>query len=155
MTDFIFQALLKKAREGQYKINNGYILNRRMATELPISRSLDIIVIVQKNKTKHLIHQLQIEQLACANNQDILIFPAEYYQLKKDSGNLIWHKLLFDTQYGEGNCTSPGLLFYCIGIPVNLLANQCTLLGIVDSIRAIAIEVVPNLEGELNLYILE
>ena len=154
-TDFTFQALLKRAREGRLNIEDVYTLNRRVVTELPISESLDTVVVVQKNKTRHLINQLQIERFARANNRDILIFPAEHYRLKKNGGNLVRHKLLFDAQDGEGNCTGPGLLFYCMGMPANLLANQCIPLGIVNGVRAIAIGVVPNPEGKLNSYILE
>lgn len=85
----------------------------------------------------------------------ILIFPAKHYQLIKNSRNLIWNKLLFNAQDEEDNCISPGLLFYYIRMPANLLANKYTLLGIMNNVRAIAKGVVPNPEGKLELYILE
>lgn len=48
-----------------------------------------------------------------------------YYspQLKKDGGKLVQHRVLFDAQDEGSNCTGPGLLFYCRGMPANLLAN--------------------------------
>ncbi len=66
--------------------------------------------------------------------------------MKKDGGNLIQHEQLFEAQDGEGNCTGPGLLLYCRGMPACLLANQCTPLGIVNGVRAIVHGVVlhPN-----------
>lgn len=91
--------------------------------ELFTSGAMDTIIIVQKNKTCHLINRLQIEKFARANNRDIIIFPEEHYQMKKDSRNLIKHELLFEAQDGEGNCIGPGLLFYCKGMPACLLAN--------------------------------
>lgn len=60
-----------------------------MATELLISGSLDTIVVVQNNLTKHLINWLQIKQFARTNNQDILIFWTEHYRLKKNNGNFV------------------------------------------------------------------
>ncbi len=64
--------------------------------------------------------------------------------MKKDGGNLIQHKQLFEAQDGEGNCTRPGLLLYCREMPTCLLANQCTPLGIVNGARAIIHVVVPH-----------
>lgn len=69
--------------------------------------------------------------------------------------NLVRHELFFDALDKESNCTSLELLFYCIEMPVNLLANQYILLGIVNGANAIAIGVVHNLEGEFDLYILK
>ncbi len=62
----------------------------------------------------------------------------------KDGGNLIEHEQLFEAQDGEGNCTGPGLLLYCRGMPTYLLANQCTPLGIINGARAIIHGVVPH-----------
>ena len=146
--DPAFQELLKRARRGSLNIHDVNILNQRVATNLPDSGLLDTVVIVQKNKTRHLVNRVQIERFACANNQTIIIFPAEHYRLKKDGGNLVRHELLFDAQDGEGNCTSPGLLLYYKGMPANLLANQCTPLGIVNGARAIIHGVVPHPDGE-------
>ena len=91
---------------------------------------------------------MQIEQFACANNQTIVIFRAEHYQLRNDGSNFVWHELLFDAQDREENCTDPGLLLYCKRIPANLLANQCTPLGIVNGARAIIHNVVPYPNSE-------
>lgn len=67
--------------------------------------------------------------------------------MKRNGGNLIQHEILFDAQDGEGNCSGPGLLYYCKGMPANMLANQCTPLGIVNEARAIVHGVVPHPEG--------
>lgn len=96
-----------------------------------------MIIVVQKNKICHLINRLQIEKFAHANNWDIIIFPAKYYQTKKDDSNLIQHELLFKAQDGEENFTGPDLLFYCREMPAYLLANQYIHLSIVNSARAI------------------
>lgn len=112
--------------------------------DIPATGAMDTVIIVQKSKTRHLINRLQIEKYARANNQDIIIFPAKHYRMKKDGGNLIQHESLFEAQDGEGNCTGPGLLLYCKGIPACLLANHCTPLGIVNGARAIVHGVVPN-----------
>lgn len=45
--------------------------------------------------------------------------------------------MLFEAQNGERNCIKPGLLLYCRGISIYLLANQCTSLGIVIDAKTI------------------
>lgn len=50
---------------------------------------MNTVIIIQKNKTCHLINQLQIKKYVHANNWNIINFPAKYYQIKKDSSNLI------------------------------------------------------------------
>lgn len=60
-TDFIFQTLLKKAREKRLNIEDIYTLNRKVATKLPIFRLLDNNVVVHKKKLRHLINRLKIE----------------------------------------------------------------------------------------------
>lgn len=83
-----------------------------------------------------------------------MIFPVEYYWLKKDSRSFIWNELLFNIQDGKGNCIGPGLLFYYKKMPANLLANQYTLLKIISDIRVIVNGVIPNPEGEFELVTL-
>ncbi len=114
--------------------------------KLPTTGAMDTVIVVQRNKTCHLINCLQIEIFACVNNREIIIFPGKHYRMKKDSGNLIQHEQLFEAQDGEGNCTGPGLLLYCKGMPACLLANQCTFLDIVNGTRAIVHRVIlhPN-----------
>ena len=54
--DLAFQKLLKRVRRGSLNIHNVNILNQRVVTNLPNSGLLDIFVIVQKNKTRHLVN---------------------------------------------------------------------------------------------------
>ena len=81
--------MLRRAREEKLDYWDVITLNQRVAIKLPTSGALDTVIMVQKNKTRHLINRLQIEKFAYANNQDIIIFPAKHYQTKKDGGNLI------------------------------------------------------------------
>ena len=45
-TNFTFQALLKKVQKERLNIEDIYNVNRRVATELSISRLLDTVIIV-------------------------------------------------------------------------------------------------------------
>lgn len=129
-------------------IHNINILNKRGATNLSDSGLLDTVVFLQKNITRHLVNRVQIKRFTYVNNQTIVIFPEEHYQLKKDGGNLARHELLFDAQDREGNCIGLGLLLYCKEMPANLLANQCTFLDIVNGASVIVHGVVPHPDGE-------
>ena len=117
--DSLFQALLKRARNGELNLEDVDTLNDRVATNLPISQSMDSVVVVQKNKTRHLVNRLQIERFARSQNQDILLFPAEHFRTKKDGGRIVEHEDLFNAQDGEGNCTGPGLLFTAKACPLD------------------------------------
>lgn len=55
-TDLSFQDLLKKARQGRLNVDDVRTLNSCVATALPEYGSLDSIVVVQKNKTRHLVN---------------------------------------------------------------------------------------------------
>lgn len=56
--DCAFQDLLKRATQRKLNIKNGNTLNKKLATELPTFRSLDTIMVIQKNNTSHLINRL-------------------------------------------------------------------------------------------------
>lgn len=53
-----FQDILKKVRERKFESQNVYILNQRFAREFLAFDSLNIVIVIQKNKTCHLINQL-------------------------------------------------------------------------------------------------
>lgn len=93
--DLPFQKMLKRVWDKRLDSQNVGTLNQRLAMELPILGALSIVVIVQKNKTCYFINCLQIEKFVLANNRDIIIFPVEYYRIKKDDDNLVKHELLF------------------------------------------------------------
>lgn len=52
------------------------MLNSKVVTALTLNDPLKNIVIVQQNKTKHVINRLQIERFACSVSRDIVIFLA-------------------------------------------------------------------------------
>ena len=87
-------------------------LNARVATHLPNSNFADTIIIVQKNKTKHLINCLQVENFALSYNMDLIFFPAKHSWNKKDKDNLGQYKDLLGVQKGEKNAVGPRILYY-------------------------------------------
>ena len=58
---------------------------------------MDSVVVVQKNKTRYLVNRLQIERFARSQNQDIRLFPADYFRTKKDGGRIVEHEDFFST----------------------------------------------------------
>ncbi len=108
------------------------MLNRKVVTALTLSDPLKNIVIVQRNKTRHLINRLQIERFARSVGHDIIIFPAQHSRTKREGRENVLHKDLFSIQDGDHGATGPGLLYYCKGMPVALLTNMCTALGMVN-----------------------
>lgn len=81
--------MLKHARHGLLNIKDINSLNARVATHFPDSDFANTIIIVPKNKTRHLINSLQAENFARFHNMDLIPFPAKHSRNKKDGGNLI------------------------------------------------------------------
>ncbi len=88
-TDLLFQEMLRRTRDGRLGSQDVRALNQRLAIELSTIGVMDTVIVVQRNKTCHLINHIQIKIFARANNREIIIFPGEYYQMKKDDDNLI------------------------------------------------------------------
>lgn len=53
-----FQEILKIAKERKLDFCDVRVLNQRLAMELPTSGALNTVIVVQKNKTCHLINRL-------------------------------------------------------------------------------------------------
>lgn len=137
-SDPIFTQLLRRARMGALTQADVSKLNEKVVTGLTLSDPLNNIVIVQRNKTRHLINRLQIERFARSVGHDIVIFPAQHSRTKREGGEAILQKDLFSIQDGDCGATGPGLLYYCKGMPVALLTNMCTALGMVNGARSTA-----------------
>ncbi len=109
------------------------MLNEKLVTDLTLSDLLNNIVIVQQNKTRYLINRLQIEKFAHFIDHDIVIFAAQHSRTRRERGKVILQKNLFFIQDEDRGATSPSLLYYYKNMPVALLTNICTGLGIVHS----------------------
>ena len=125
-------------------------LNSKVAADFPLDDLLKNTVIVQRNKTRHMINRLQAERFACQTGRDLIIFPAHHSHSRKNRGEPIIHRDVVKIQDGEHGATGPGLLYYCKGMPVIVLANVCTPLGIVNGATAIAYGVIPHPDGMLT-----
>ncbi len=88
--------MLKRAKNGLLKINNVNILNAWVITHLLNFDFNDIIVVIQKNKIRHLINRLHTQNFAFSQNLDLILFFAKYSWNKKDGSNLIQYEDLLD-----------------------------------------------------------
>ena len=126
---------------------------------LTLSDPLNNIVIIQQNKTRHLINRLQIERFAHSVGHNIVIFRAQHSRTKREGGKVILQKDLFSIQDGDRGATGPGLLYYCKGMPVALLTNMCTALGMVNDARSTTCGIItwPNskLPGAMLLVLVD
>ena len=142
-----FTQLLQRARTGALTQDDVMILKDRVVTQFTLQDPLKNTVIVQRNKTRHLINRLQAERFARRVGRDIIIFPAEHSHSKRDGGLSVIHRDVFRIQDGEHGATGPGLLYYCQGMPMSVLSNLCTPLGIVNGARATAYGAVTYADG--------
>ncbi len=102
--------MLKCARNDLLNLADVNTFNTRVATHIPNSDFNDIVVVIQKNRIRHLINCLHAQNFAFSQNLDLIFFPVEHSRNKKDGGNLIQHNDLLDVQEGDGNAIGPGIL---------------------------------------------
>ena len=112
------------------------MLNEKVVTGRTLSHPLNNIIIVQRNKTKHLINCLQIEKFARSVGHNIITFPAQYSHTRREERKTIIQKDWFSIQYGDCGATGLSLLYYYKSMPVALLANICTALGMVNGAQS-------------------
>lgn len=62
--NLVFQATLRRARYGLLNFKNINILNNQVLFYFSNSDFTNTIIVIQKNKTKHLINYLQVENFA-------------------------------------------------------------------------------------------
>ena len=60
--------MLKKAQNGKLDSRDVKVLNQRLAIQFLTLDTLNTIVMVQKNKTCHIVDYLQIEKFAYTND---------------------------------------------------------------------------------------
>ncbi len=90
-----FTQFLRRACMGELTHGNVAMLNGKVVTALTLNDLLKNIVIVQRNKTKHLINCFQIERFAQSVDHDIIIFPAQHNRIKREGRENVYHKDLF------------------------------------------------------------
>jgi hypothetical protein len=90
-----------------------------------------------------------MRRFAEARGQDIYVFPAGHTRTKRKQRGLPID-LLLRTQDGDGNAKGPGLFLYTQGMPITILYNICTPLGLVNGARGTAAGIVPDPDGRLS-----
>ncbi len=63
-------------------------------------------------------------------------------------------KKLFQVQ-DRGAVTGPGLPYYTEGMPIAVLSNVCTPIGLVNRARYISVGIVPDDDGMFNLRLVD
>jgi hypothetical protein len=145
--DLEFQGLLRRAREGTMTALDVDTLNEQFTQSLHLSDGVDSVCVSRTNQRRHHINRLQIQRFAEARAQDIYVFPAAHSRTKKVRGGLRVDELL-GSQDGEGTAKGPGLFLYTQGMPVAILYNTCTPLGLVNGARGTAAGIVPHPESK-------
>ena len=148
-SDIVFQQLLKRARTGRLTQEDVDLLNSKVVKELPTSNDLSSVVVIQTNAKRHLINRHQIYVIAREKSQNVYIFLASHTRSKIRGGNLVSGKKLFQVQ-DRGTVIGPGLLYYTEGMPIAILSNVCTSLGLINRARYQAVGIVPDDSGMFN-----
>ena len=103
--------------------------------------------IVRKNKLRHAINRLQIERFARSRGQKTFVFPVRHARRRKARrwSDLDIDKLL-EVQ-DSSDVKAPGLLLYTQDMPIAVLSNISTRLGIVNGALGRATGIVLDKDG--------
>ena len=144
--DCAFQGLLRRARSGTITAEDVDLLNRQVATSPPPCDGVDCICITRSNKRRHLMNRFQTRRFAEARGQDVYVYPGAHSRTRGKHHGLRMEDLLA-TQDGDGTAKGPGLFLYTKGMPVTILYNINTPLGLVNGARGTAAGIVPHPDG--------
>jgi len=145
-----FRDLLRRARAGTITAADVDALNTRVVQQLPQYDGLDSAFVTRSNRRRHHINRLQTRRFAKFWGQDIYIFPAAHTRTMKKHRGLRLDDVL-GTQDGDGTAKGPGLFFYTKGMPITILYNISTPLGLVNGARGTAAGIVPHPDGLASL----
>jgi len=159
--DLEFQNLVHRARAGMLTATDVATLNKRVIQSLPLGDDLESVCVTRTNQLRHHINRLQIQRFAEIRGQDIYVFPAKHHRTKKrklgkqkkSDRDLTVDKLL-ETQDGEGEAKGPGLLLYTQGMPITVLYNICTPLGLVNGAKGTVAGIVPHPDGKFSISLI-
>ena len=122
-----FNSLLHCAHAGFLIINNVTNLNSKISADFFLYDLLKNTVIIQRNKTRHMINWLELEQFAYQTGYDFIIFIAHYFYNRKNRNKLIIYCNFVKIPDGKHGAISLGLLYYYKRIFVIILVNFYTL----------------------------
>lgn len=145
-TDTAFRNLLGRARTGSLTQSDVNTLNQQVATDLSTMGSLTDAVFTQTNNVRHTATRIQVPRFNEAHKQEEILFPAEHSRTTRRKKFLMQDEDLLMINDGK-DVNSPGLLSYSKGMPVTILTNQCTPLGIVNGARGTMDQVIVLPEG--------
>ena len=151
-----FQSLLHQARMKTMTPVDVVTLNQQVTQYLSLSDSLDSVCVARANQCCHHINQLQIQNFAEAQEQDIYIFSADHSQIKIKHDGLRIDELL-EIQNEIDNAKEPDLFLYTQEMLIVILYNVCTSLELVNEVKDIAAGIVLDLNSmpsiSLNLVL--
>ena len=145
--DVDYHELLKRVRNAAVTQADVDLLNTRVVTKL----DPDDTCIVRKNRLRHAINRLQIERFARSRGQTIYVFPAHHTRRRKARR---WRDLDIDKLLelqDSSDVKAPGLLLYTQGMPMAVLSNISTRLGIVNGALGRATGIIPDKDGMFHV----
>lgn len=148
--DVSYRNLLRRARSGTLTPDDLTMLNSKVITSLADTCYQDATAVVKLNSLRHVLNRFQIERFARARQQKIFIFPALHTRTRSAAPTDL--QLRADDLLGlpeqETRVPFPGLILYTSCMPVMVLTNVCTPVGLVNGATGQAVGVAVDPEGE-------
>jgi hypothetical protein len=145
-----FRDLLARARSGTLTVDDLTLLNTKVITSLVAPYLENTTTVVKLNALRHQVNRTQMEQFARSRGQKIFAFAALHTRTKSTGPRNL--RLRADDLLGlpeQGTkIPFPGLFLYTPTMPVAVLTNICTNLGLVNGATGAAVGVVVDPTGK-------
>jgi hypothetical protein len=149
--DPLFRDLLTRARSAALTEDDLTLLNTKVITSLVDPRlQEDSTIVVRLNTLRHQVNRVQMEQFARSRGQKIFAHVLIHTRTKSTGPRnlrLYADDLLAVPEQGM-KIPFPGLFLYTPSMPVTVLTNICTNLGLVNGATGTAIGIVSDLTSK-------
>ena len=142
-----FRSLLHRARHGELTEEDCALLNSKVITSLFAPELQKAVAISKRNKRRRQINRLKMEHFARSRSQRLYMFPIQVDRIASASSSTLHIRDLLQQEDSGTKVPFQGLLLYTPGMPLMILANICTPLGLVNGARGTASTIVVDPSG--------
>ena len=145
--DPTYQSLLGQVRAGTLITEDCNLLNKKVIFSILTPDLENAVIVVRSNELRHHINRVRIESMARSRSQRIYIFPAQHSRIASASSSTLNVENLLQQVDKSTKVPFPGLFLYTLGMPISILANICSKLGLVNGTQGTTVGILVNSNG--------
>ena len=142
-----FCELLDRARTGSLTHEDLAFFNSKVVSSIYDPEWESATIIAKRNSLRHAINRSLLLNFASARGQRVYLFPAQHFRTQTASNfPFPLHDLLSHADEST-KCPFPGLFMYSLDMPIMVLTNVCTSMGLVNGAIGTAVGIIPDSSG--------